>query len=96
MATATHRTADGLARAARGMLAQKDSRVINSLPAIVVPTLIVVGANDTPFLAATDYMAAKIPGAKKVIIPDAGHSANLDQPHIFNAAVVDFLARLPV
>jgi pimeloyl-ACP methyl ester carboxylesterase len=96
MATATHRTADGLARAARGMLAQKDSRVINSLPAIVVPTLIVVGANDTPFLAPTDYMAAKIPGAKKVIIPDAGHSANLDQPHIFNAAVVDFLARLPV
>jgi pimeloyl-ACP methyl ester carboxylesterase len=78
------------------MLAQKDSRVINSLPAIVVPTLIVVGANDTPFFAATDYMAAKIRGAKKVIIPDAGHSANLDQPQIFNAAVVDFLARLPV
>src|SRR5436190_5310847 len=96
MATATHRTADGLARAARGMLAQKDSRVINSLPAIAVPTLIVVGANDTPFLAATDYMAAKISGAKKVIIPDAGHSANLDQPQIFNAAVVDFLARLLV
>ena len=61
MATATHRTVDGLARAARGMLAQKDSRIINSLPAIVVPTLIVVGANDTPFLAATDYMAAKNP-----------------------------------
>jgi pimeloyl-ACP methyl ester carboxylesterase len=96
MATATHRTADGLARAARGMLAQKDSRVINSLPAIVVPTLIVVGANDTPFLAATSYIAAKIPGAEKVVIPDAGHSANLDQPQIFNAAVVDFLARLLV
>jgi pimeloyl-ACP methyl ester carboxylesterase len=94
MAMATHRTADGLALAARGMLAQRDSRIINSLPAIVVPTLIVVGANDTPFLAATDYMAGKIPGAKKVIIAEAGHSANLDQPQIFNATVVDFLDRL--
>src|SRR5436190_14720963 len=72
----THRDASGLARAARGMLTQRDARVIESLPDIKVPSLIVVGADDTPFLAASDYMAAKIPGAQKVVIPAAGHAVN--------------------
>ena len=61
----THRDASGLARAARGMLTQRDARVIESLPDIKVPSLVVVGADDTPFLAASDYMAAKIPGAQE-------------------------------
>ena len=88
---ARHRDASGLARAARGMLTQKNARVIESLPSIAVPSLVVVGADDTPFLAASDYMAAKIPGAKKVVIPGAGHSANIDQPALFNTAVLGFL-----
>lgn len=91
MATSTHRSADGLVRAGRGMLTQKDARVMNVLPTIAVPSLIIVGADDTPFLAASDYMAAKIPGAKKVVIPSAGHAANIDQPEAFNRAVVGFL-----
>jgi pimeloyl-ACP methyl ester carboxylesterase len=45
-------------------------------------------------LAATDYMASKIPGAAKVIIPDAGHAANIDQPEAFNRAVLEFLGRV--
>ncbi len=92
MRTSSHRSADGLARAARGMLAQRDARVINSLPAISVPALVIVGADDTPFLPASDYMASKIPGAKKVVIAGAGHAANIDQPEVFNAAVLAFLA----
>ncbi|HEX3887063.1 MAG TPA: alpha/beta fold hydrolase [Phenylobacterium sp.] len=88
---ARHRDATGLARAARGMLTQKNARVIESLPTIAVPAIVIVGANDTPFLAASDYMAAKIPGAKKAVIPDAGHSANIDQPAAFNAALLGFL-----
>lgn len=90
--TARHRDATGLARAARGMLTQRDAGVMESLPEIRVPAIVVVGADDTPFLAASDYMAAKIPGAKKVVIPGAGHSANIDQPEAFNRAVVEFLA----
>jgi pimeloyl-ACP methyl ester carboxylesterase len=90
-----HRDATGLAGAARGMLAQQNDRVIQSLDSIAVPTLVLVGANDTNFLAATDYMAAKIPGATKVVIPDAGHAANLHQPALFNQAVEAFLAKLP-
>jgi len=89
-----HTSAQGLANAARGMLAQFDSRIIESLPNITVPTLVLVGENDQPFLGATEYMAAKIPGSTKVMIPDAGHAANIDQPAAFNAAVESFLASL--
>jgi pimeloyl-ACP methyl ester carboxylesterase len=90
----THRNASGLALAARGMLTQRDARVIESLPDIKVPSLIVVGADDTPFLAASDYMAAKIPGAQKVVIPAAGHAVNIDQPQAFIDAVLPFLDHL--
>src|SRR5437763_2505934 len=90
-----HRSAQGLAGAARGMLAQPDSSLIDSLPSIAVPTLVLVGSEDRHFLGAADYMAAKIPGAQKVVIPDAGHAANLDQPEAFNRAVSNFLASLP-
>jgi pimeloyl-ACP methyl ester carboxylesterase len=89
--TANHRSADGLARAGRGMLTQRDAKVINLLPEIAVPSLVVVGAEDTPFLAAADYMAAKIPGAQKIVIPNAGHASNIDQPAAFNAAVMEFV-----
>ena len=90
----SHRDASGLARAARGMLTQRDAGVIESLPGIKVPSLVVVGADDTPFLAASDYMAAKIPGAKKVVIPAAGHAVNIDQPQAFIDAVLPFLDTL--
>jgi pimeloyl-ACP methyl ester carboxylesterase len=91
----SHRDASGLARAARGMLTQRDARVIESLPRIKVPSLVVVGADDAPFLAASDYMAAKIPHAKKVVIPAAGHAVNIDQPQAFIDAVLPFLDGLP-
>ena len=81
-ASVAHRDATGLAHAARGMLTQRDASVIETLPHIKAPSLVVVGADDTPFLAASDYMAAKIPGARKVVIPAAGHAANIDQPKL--------------
>jgi pimeloyl-ACP methyl ester carboxylesterase len=91
-----HRSARGLAGAARGMLAQgDDDHIIAGLDKIAVPTLVLVGANDTNFLAATDYMARKIPEATRVTVPDAGHASNLHQPELFNRAVKDFLEGLP-
>ena len=90
---ARHRSARGLELAARGMLAQRDARVINSLPDIKVPSLVVVGSEDKPFLVAADYMANKIPGAEKVVIDGAGHAANIDRPKAFNAAVLEFLRK---
>jgi pimeloyl-ACP methyl ester carboxylesterase len=81
----------GLARAARGILTQQTNQVIESLPSIGVPTLVLVGSEDRAFLDAADYMAAKIPTATKIVIESAGHASNIDQPAAFNAAVRAFL-----
>ena len=89
-----HRSAQGLAHAARGMLAQEDAAIIDSLPAIGVPTLIILGDRDTAFVAPCEYMAKKIPGARLEIIKDAGHSSNLDQPEAFNRVLLDFVGSL--
>jgi pimeloyl-ACP methyl ester carboxylesterase len=85
----------GLARAARGMLTQHDGRVIDALPSVDVPVLVVVGADDKPFLGAADYVTAKVQQAELVVIPDAGHACNVDQPELFNARVSAFLATMP-
>ena len=90
-----HRDLAGVARAAGAMMAQRDGSVLESLPAIAAPTLVLVGERDAPFRPAADYMAAKIPGAVKRVLPGAGHTANLDDPEGFNAAVGEFLAGLP-
>jgi pimeloyl-ACP methyl ester carboxylesterase len=89
-----HRDATGLIHAATQTLTQRDARVIDGLPRLAVPTLVVVGAEDTPFLGAADYMAAKIPGARKVVVPAAGHAPNVSQPEVFNAEVTRFLGEL--
>lgn len=90
-----HRSAQSLAHAARGMLAQRDSHVIDLLPSISVPTLIVVGNQDEPFIAPCEYMAKKIPGARLEVIHGAGHASNLDRPEAFNHVLLDFLDSLP-
>jgi pimeloyl-ACP methyl ester carboxylesterase len=89
-----HRDVSGLALAARHLLTQHDSRVIDGLPGITVPALIVVGAEDTQFLGAADYMAAKIPRARKVVIDGAGHAPNVARPAEFDAQARLFLAEV--
>jgi pimeloyl-ACP methyl ester carboxylesterase len=87
-----HREVIGLAHTARLVMTQRDRRVIDSLARI--PTLVVVGALDTNFLSAADYMAAKIPGARKIVLEGAGHAANIEAADAFNAAVREFLEEL--
>ena len=94
LAQAVHLHPEGLPRAARGVMAQKDARVITSLDSIAVPTLVVVGADDTDFLAGADYMNRHIANSRKVVIDNAGHAANMDQPQAFNAAVRELLEQL--
>ena len=94
VAQARHRDPRGLVHTARRTLVQRDDRVLSSLPSVAVPTLVIVGAEDHDFLAGSEYMATRIPGARKVVLPDAGHAANLDQPALFDAAVTEFLRGL--
>ena len=87
-----HRDSSGLSRAARGILTQFDGQVIESLPGIAVPTLVIVGEDDTPFLDGSRYMAAKIPGAQLAVIADAGHAPNISNPQEFDRVMTEFLA----
>lgn len=58
-----------------------------------IPVLIVVGSQDTPYiLAAADFMREKIKFATKIIIEDAAHLPNMDQPLAFRDVVERFLA----
>jgi pimeloyl-ACP methyl ester carboxylesterase len=88
------RSAQGLAFAGRGILTQRDANVMEHLADIDVPTLIVLGADDARYKAGGEYMASKIPGARKVVIEGAAHAVNLYQPDAFNAAVGEFLTEV--
>ena len=92
VSSANHRSATALAHAARGMLAQQDSRVMDAIATIDVPTLVIIGTEDKAFIGSSEYMAKKIPGAELVKIDGAGHAANMEKPDEFNAALSSFLS----
>ena len=65
---------------------------IAQLGNIKVPTLVIVGDHEVPFIAAVaDTLARHIPGAKKVVLSNAGHGAHFAQPASFNSALMDFI-----
>ena len=65
------------------------------LAQVSVPTLVITGAEDEMIpVEESRKMASAIRGAKLVIIPGAGHLANLEQPDAFNAELNGFLAAL--
>ncbi|HVM53896.1 MAG TPA: alpha/beta hydrolase [Acidimicrobiales bacterium] len=82
-----------LAHAIRGFVAQHDAAVMDALPSITVPTLVLVGAGDRGFLAAADYLHAKIAGSTRVVVPQAGHAVNQHQPGAVSCALLDLLVR---
>jgi pimeloyl-ACP methyl ester carboxylesterase len=57
------------------------------------PTLVIVGAEDEPFRAASDEMADAIPDAKLVVVPGAHHSPQIEAPEAWLAAIREHLAR---
>jgi len=84
-------SAEAIGGAVRALMTRPDSTPL--LPTIHVPTLIVVGAEDslTPPSAAHDMHRA-IAGSDLVEIPAAGHLSNLEQPDQFQATLARFLA----
>jgi pimeloyl-ACP methyl ester carboxylesterase len=87
-------TPAGVAAAQRGMARRPDS--FSPLATITCPTLVVVGEEDTltPPPEA-EKMAAAVKGAKLVRIPGAGHLPNVEQPALFDQALLDFVTGLP-
>ena len=67
--------------------------MIERLGEIKVPTLVIVGDRDTRDMASTaSVLAEGITGAKRVMVHDAAHIVNLEQPEIFNQTVIAFLS----
>jgi len=63
---------------------------------IRVPTLVVVGGDDwQPIHDIADQLTKEIPGARKLMIPDAGHHPNMEHPEQFNERVLSFLRSIP-
>ena len=67
---------------------------LDRLGGIRLPTLVIVGADDpaTP-PAASEAIRDRIAGAELVVLADASHIANVEQPAAFDAALLPFLAR---
>jgi 3-oxoadipate enol-lactonase len=59
-----------------------------------VPVLAIVGDLDMSDIhGIVDLLVAKVPGAKKLVIPGVAHMVNLEKPAEFNKALLDFLLR---
>jgi len=83
----------GIAGALLGMAQRPDSTPF--LGSIRVPTLILVGAQDS--ITTVDHarkMASGIPDSQLVVVPDAAHLTTLERPQEVNAAIGGFLSGL--
>ncbi|HVM12220.1 MAG TPA: alpha/beta fold hydrolase [Actinomycetota bacterium] len=92
-ATIRRQPAEAIAAAALGMAERPDSGP--TLATIDVPTLVIVGSEDTltpPPLS--ERLAREIPGAQLVTLEGAGHLSNLEDPDGFTKAVRGFLERV--
>jgi pimeloyl-ACP methyl ester carboxylesterase len=64
---------------------------LEALRSVSVPTLVIVGEQDQPFVKPSQKMAAAVPGARLAVIPDAGHSPQFENPDGWWAALSGFL-----
>ena len=75
-------------------MAERES-LLEDLRRIVVPTLIVCGERDEPFLEPSRLMHAAIPGSELRIIKGAGHSPQFETPAGFNRVLLEFVSKVP-
>ena len=84
----------GSALTMRGVQAARPSlyALTDELSTVSVPVLILVGDEDEGCLEPALMLKRTIPSAGLVILPNTGHTANLEEPGVFNAAMDRFLA----
>jgi 3-oxoadipate enol-lactonase len=78
------------------LLACRGADFTARLGGVKVPTLVITGSDDrfaTPEKA--EEVRHAIPGARLVVVDEAGHTLSSEKPDAFNAAVEEFLAELP-
>jgi 3-oxoadipate enol-lactonase len=87
----------GMSEIAWGALALEVGAQSDDLPAMAAlpfPVLVLVGEQDGSFLGTSISMAEGIPDAELVVIPDAGHSPQVENPSAWIAALTGFLSAL--
>jgi pimeloyl-ACP methyl ester carboxylesterase len=74
---------------------QADPPAYPRLESVTAPTLVIVGDRDLPGIQqAADALAARIPGAKKVVMRNTAHLPSMELPDQFNQILGDFLSSL--
>ncbi|HYM17032.1 MAG TPA: alpha/beta hydrolase [Micropepsaceae bacterium] len=86
-------SSEGSALTMRGVQKRRPSlyELVDKMKALKVPTLILVGDEDWPCLEPALLMKRNIPAAGLAVIPNTGHTINLEEPDEFNSLVVDFI-----
>jgi pimeloyl-ACP methyl ester carboxylesterase len=79
-----------------GLLAMRErDDAVDKLPGFTLPSLVIGAEQDLAVpLEHSRLLAQGLPNSRLTIIPGAGHMANLEQPELFSAALLDFLASL--
>jgi len=83
----------GSARTMQGVQGQRPSvyDLRDALVRLTVPTLIVNGDEDDPCLAPGLFLKRHVQAAGLLVLPNTGHTLNLEEPDLFNRAVLDFV-----
>jgi pimeloyl-ACP methyl ester carboxylesterase len=68
--------------------------LIDQMRALTVPTLVLTGDEDWPCLAPSMLMKREIPSAALSVMPNCGHTINLEDPDQFNSLVGDFILQV--
>jgi pimeloyl-ACP methyl ester carboxylesterase len=72
-------------------ISQAEDR-LDSLATLTMPTLVIVGEQDAPFIDDSRRMAETIPGGRLAVIADGGHSPQFEAPGAWWHALSGFLA----
>lgn len=81
----------GLAQSLRGMGAGAQPPIHERLASIQIPVLLVVGEEDQKFRDIAIDLEARLPNARRIVIPNAGHAVHLEAPDAFRSVLFDFL-----
>jgi pimeloyl-ACP methyl ester carboxylesterase len=89
---------EGAARTMRGVQKRRPSLfdLVDKMKAITVPTLIMTGDEDWPCLEPGILMKRTIPTAALIVMPNAGHTINLEEPAAFNQHISEFFHTVDV
>ena len=68
--------------------------LVDQMQALTVPTLVLTGDEDWPCLQPALLMKQTIPSAALSVMPNCGHTINIEDPDQFNRLVSDFIVQV--